>query len=285
MAKTVLIMAGGTGGHVFPALAAAQKLLQQGNLVHWLGTRKGIEAELIPAADIPIHYIDVGGVRGKGILSLVKMPFVVLRAVWQALSIVRELKPASVLGMGGFAAGPGGLAAWLTRTPLVIHEQNAIAGTTNRILARFATRVLAAFPNTLPKAEHVGNPVRDEITRLSAPLSGSMDQDLSEVTKVLVLGGSLGAAAINELMPKALSLLPDTLQLSVWHQVGRKHEETAKQAYQDAGADARIEPFISDMASAYRWADMVVCRSGALTVSEISVAGLPAIFYSFPLRY
>lgn len=286
--KRVLIMAGGTGGHVFPALAVAHELQQRGTAIDWLGTSAGIEAELVPANGFTLHTIDVQGVRGKGVAVRILAPFRVFRSVLQALSTVKAIQPDSVIGLGGYASGPGGIAAWLLRIPLLIHEQNAIAGTTNRILAKFATRVFQAFPGAFATAETTGNPVRVEISQLPSPEFRQVGQH--QPIRLLVLGGSLGALAINQLVPQALALVSEavsttqnaTPRFEVRHQCGRKHVDITLQAYRDAGADGVIEPFIRDMAAAYSWADFIICRSGALTVSELAAAGVGALLIPFP---
>jgi UDP-N-acetylglucosamine--N-acetylmuramyl-(pentapeptide) pyrophosphoryl-undecaprenol N-acetylglucosamine transferase len=284
----VLIMAGGTGGHVFPGLAAAASLQARGLKVEWLGTRKGIEAELVPANGIPISYIKVAGVRGKGFVQLLLAPLQVMRALFEAMQIIRRIKPVCVLGMGGFASGPGGLAAWLLRKPLVIHEQNAVAGTTNRILAMIADRVLAAFPGAFKgkdkKVLVLGNPVRDVIAALPAPHERGTAQH--SPLRLLVLGGSLGAKAINDLIPEVLQQLAEDLPAErmpeVWHQTGKNHCEKVMAEYKQSGYSVKAEPFIANMAAAYAWADLVICRAGALTVSEIAAAGVTAIFIPYP---
>ena len=274
--KTVLIMAGGTGGHVFPALATAERLRAHGFESEWLGTDRGIEARVVPEAGITLHTIDVFGVRGKGIKSVLLAPFQVARAIWQARAVIRQVEPCAVLGMGGFASGPGGIAAWLMRCPLVIHEQNAKPGTTNRLLARFAKRVMAGYPVTISgrDAEFVGNPVRREIAELPAP-----EQRWSERSgslRLLVLGGSLGAKAINEAMPQMLAAIPAEARPEVWHQAGAAHSESVNADYLERGLTARVEPFIEQMEQAYAWADLVICRAGALTVAELTAAGVGA---------
>jgi UDP-N-acetylglucosamine--N-acetylmuramyl-(pentapeptide) pyrophosphoryl-undecaprenol N-acetylglucosamine transferase len=273
-------MAGGTGGHVFPALAVAAELRARGHGVEWLGTRAGIEAELVPANGIALYCIQVAGVRGKGLAAKALAPLQILRALWQALAVVRRVRPAVVLGFGGFASGPGGMAARLMGIPLVIHEQNAVAGTTNRILARVATQVAEAFPGTLAGAAHTGNPVRAEIAALPAPAARQLGSH--RPARLLVLGGSLGATAINERVPAALALLPSGARPEVRHQCGRKHVEATAAAYRAAGVEASVEPFIADMAEAYGWADFVVCRAGALTVAELTAAGVGALLVPFP---
>ncbi|WP_091508743.1 undecaprenyldiphospho-muramoylpentapeptide beta-N-acetylglucosaminyltransferase [Microbulbifer yueqingensis] len=272
-------MAGGTGGHVFPALAVARALMDRGASVEWLGTARGIESQLIPEAGIPLHKIEIEGVRGKGRLALLKAPLRVSGAVMQARAIIKQVQPDAVLGFGGFASGPGGVAAKLCRVPLVIHEQNAVAGTTNRLLARIANRVLEAFRSGLPRAEQVGNPVRDEIVALPAPEERIARE---RPLRLLVLGGSLGAVAINELVPQAILLLAPEERPSILHQAGERHLDLAREAYRHAGVEAEVVPFIADMAAAYGNADLVVCRAGALTVSEVAAAGVGALMVPFP---
>jgi len=270
-------MAGGTGGHVFPALAVAQELRDRDVTVTWLGTRRGIEAELVPNHKFPIDYIDVEGVRGRGILKLLKAPFVLIKAIWQSVAVIRNQKPDVVLGLGGFASGPGGVAARLLGLPLVIHEQNAIAGTTNKLLSKMANRVLEAFPGALPQGEWVGNPVRKGIAALPVHQQAS-DRPL----RLLVLGGSLGALAINQQVPTALALLERSARPQVRHQCGRVNQADTEKAYGAAGVEASVEPFITDMAEAYGWADMVICRAGALTVAELTAAGVGALLIPYP---
>ncbi|WP_299582684.1 undecaprenyldiphospho-muramoylpentapeptide beta-N-acetylglucosaminyltransferase [uncultured Microbulbifer sp.] len=277
--KKFLMMAGGTGGHVFPALAVAKALQEEGGCVEWLGTQRGIEARLIPEAGIPLHCIRVVGVRGKGKLALLKAPVQILRAVAQARAVIKKVSPDAVLGFGGFATGPGGVAARLSGIPLIIHEQNAVAGTTNRLLARIASRVLEAFPSGLPGAKQVGNPVRAEIAGLPDPQQRIGSES---PLRLLVLGGSLGAVAINELVPKAIALLPSPVRPKVVHQAGERHLQLALEAYSAAGVEAEVVPFIANMADAYSRADLIICRSGALTVSEIAAAGVGAIMVPFP---
>lgn len=277
----VLIMAGGTGGHVFPALAVANELRRRAIDVTWLGTRRGLEARIVPEANIEIDWIDVSGVRGKGLAAKAMSGARLLRALIQALRVVARRRPSVVLGMGGFASGPGGIAAWLLRKPLVIHEQNSVAGMTNRILARFARRVLCAFPDSFAAGRAVtvvGNPVRADIVR-----SGTRSSEgFTPPGRLLVLGGSQGALALNRLLPAAIASLPAAARPEVWHQAGPRTIDEARSAYQSAGLDVRLDSFIDDMGEAYRWADLVVCRAGALTVSEIALAGVAAIFVPFP---
>ncbi len=284
MNRPILIMAGGTGGHVFPALAVAEALRSEGHELRWMGTRNGIEARLVPAAGIAIDWLSVQGLRGKGRMAFALAPFRLLQACWQALVILRRQRPAAVLGMGGFASGPGGLMAWLLRIPLVIHEQNAIPGLTNRLLARFAKRVFCAFPQAvseLPRAEVVGNPVRADIAALSAPEERYAARD-GEPLHLLVVGGSLGARRLNLTLPEALARMDRSRRPMVRHQCGPKNESDCREAYRSLEVEAEILPFIDNMAAAYAWADLVICRAGALTVSEIAAAGVAALFVPYP---
>jgi UDP-N-acetylglucosamine--N-acetylmuramyl-(pentapeptide) pyrophosphoryl-undecaprenol N-acetylglucosamine transferase len=282
MARTVLIMAGGTGGHVFPALAAARVLRERGFEPVWLGTQRGLEAKLVPPQQIPIEWISVAGVRGKGVGTLLLAPFQLARAVWQSIQVMRRRKPVVVLGAGGFVSGPGGIAAWLTRRPLVIHEQNAVAGLTNRMLARLAQRVFEAFPSSFPasiKAERVGNPVRREIAALAPPEKRFGER--RGPLRVLIIGGSQGASRLNVVVPAALAMIDASMRPQVLHQAGERHIAQARESYQKHGVEADVRAFIDDMAEVYAWADLVICRSGALTVSELAAAGLPAVFVPF----
>ncbi|MDG9923748.1 MULTISPECIES: undecaprenyldiphospho-muramoylpentapeptide beta-N-acetylglucosaminyltransferase [unclassified Pseudomonas] len=280
MRGNVLIMAGGTGGHVFPALACAREFKARGYSVHWLGTPRGIENELVPAAELPLHLIQVSGLRGKGKLSLLKAPFQLIRALWQARKVMRELQPVCVLGMGGYVTGPGGLAARMNGAPLVIHEQNAVAGTANRSLAPFASRVCEAFPNTFCKGDKLrttGNPVREELF-----LETPRDALGKRRPRLLVLGGSLGAEPLNKLLPAALAKVAGELRPQVFHQAGKQHDQVTAERYREAAVEAEVAPFIKDMAAAYAWADLVICRAGALTVSELAAAGLPSFLVPLP---
>lgn len=272
----LLIMAGGTGGHVYPALAVAQHLRERGHEIVWMGAPESFEARVVPANGIPLEYVRVSGLRGKGVLKLLQAPLLVARAVWQALGVLRRVRPDAVLGMGGFAAGPGGIAAWLARRPLLIHEQNAAAGLTNRVLARLARRVLEAFPDTFRGARTVGNPVRAGFAELP-PARGEHVGPL----RVLVIGGSQGAKALNERVPQALALLGATERPAVRHQAGRTLE-VAQRAYLTAGVTAEVTAFIDDMPAAMGWADLAICRAGASTIAELSAAGLPSILVPFP---
>ncbi|TQV79512.1 undecaprenyldiphospho-muramoylpentapeptide beta-N-acetylglucosaminyltransferase [Exilibacterium tricleocarpae] len=276
-------MAGGTGGHVFPALAVAAVLRARGWQVDWLGTRRGIEAQLVPQAGIDLHYIAVAGLRGKGARAWLQAPWRLLRALGQALAIVRRVRPHVVLGLGGFASGPGGVAARLLGKPLVIHEQNAVAGTTNKILARIASRTLQAFPGSLPRGVVTGNPVRGEIAALAPPQQRyDARADNGAGGNLLVLGGSLGALAINDLVPAAVNLLAPAARPHIRHQTGARHLQQTKARYRELAVEADIEPFIDDMAAALAWADLVIARAGALTVAELTAAGVAAVLVPFP---
>lgn len=279
----VLIMAGGTGGHVFPALAVAEELRLQGANIIWLGTARGIEAELVVNANIPLHYLRVEGVRGRGLMGLFKAPFLIFVALLQALRVVSKERPDLVLGFGGFASGPGGVAAFLLRKPLLIHEQNAIAGTTNRLLAPIAKRVLTAFAHVFKQAEVVGNPVRASIQSVPPARERMAQRAGTQGSRhLLILGGSLGAQAINSLVPEALAKMSAAVRPQIWHQAGKQHAEATLANYMQHQVNAKVEPFIIDMAAAYAWADLVICRAGALTVSELAAAGVPAIFIPLP---
>ncbi len=285
-APPVLIMAGGTGGHVFPALALARLLRAQRREVVWLGTRRGLEARVVPAENIPVEWLSVGGLRGKGVLTLLAAPWNLLRALWQALAIMRRHRPGVVVGLGGFVTGPGGLAAWLCRRPLVIHEQNAIAGFTNRSLAPLAREVLTAFPSAMagrPRVRMIGNPVREDIAAL--PLPAARFAGREGAIRVLVVGGSLGAMRLNQVVPQALAALARDAgapRFAVRHQAGEKHIAAAQSAYAAAGAVGEVTPFIADMAEALGWADIVICRSGALTVAELAAAGVGSVLVPYP---
>ncbi|HLB42605.1 MAG TPA: undecaprenyldiphospho-muramoylpentapeptide beta-N-acetylglucosaminyltransferase [Gammaproteobacteria bacterium] len=281
--QRVLIMAGGTGGHVFPGLALARYLRKQGIDVHWLGTQQGVESQLVPEASLPLHLVTVSGLRKKRITTLLIAPIKLLIALWQSFRILRQVNPDIVIGFGGFASGPGGLASWLMRYPLVIHEQNAKVGFTNKILAHFSKKILEGFPavfQTRSNVMMVGNPIRSEIENLPPPSERLYARQAP--CRLLVLGGSLGAQAINDILPKALSHLSLDEQPGILHQTGKKHFDVTKQAYLSMGLQANLVPFIEDMAEAYRWADMVLCRAGALTVAELCAVGLGAIFVPYP---
>ena len=279
--RRVLIMAGGTGGHVFPALALARLLRAASHEVVWLGTQRGLEARVVPAEQIPIEWLSMSGVRGKGVLTLLLAPFKLAWSVWQALDVMRRRQPALVVGFGGFVTGPGGVAAWLTRRPLVIHEQNAIAGYSNRMLAHLARRVLTAFPNAFPAgvdAQVVGNPVRADILMQPPPAERFARRE--GALRLLVVGGSLGASRLNTVVPFAVE--QSGLELHVRHQAGERGLDSARAAYEEAGVTADISAFITDMAQAYADADLVICRAGALTVSELAAVGVASILVPFP---
>ncbi len=279
----VLIMAGGTGGHVFPALAVARVLRGRNEQVIWLGSRHGMETRLVPQDGFDIETIRVSGLRRKGLLAWLAAPWLLAVALVDALRVMRRRRPKAVLGMGGFASGPGGVAAWLLGRPLLIHEQNAVAGLTNRLLAGLAREVLEAFPGSFSTGKNTrvtGNPVRADIAQLPVPAERLASR--TGPLRLLVLGGSQGARVLNEGVAPALALLSPQQRPQVWHQTGEATLETAREAYRAAGIDARIEAFITDMAAAYAWADFVICRSGALTIAELAAAGLPALLVPFP---
>ncbi|WP_329741329.1 undecaprenyldiphospho-muramoylpentapeptide beta-N-acetylglucosaminyltransferase [Dyella sp. A6] len=278
--RPVLIMAGGTGGHIFPGLAVAEVLRARGVPVAWLGAVGGMETRVVPSHGIELHTVPVGGLRGKSWKTRVTAPLMLARALLASLRVLRRLQPRSVLSMGGYAAGPGGVAARLLGRPLLVHEQNGVAGYTNRKLASHAKRVLAGFEGALPQAEWVGNPVRAAIAALPAPGVRMAARDGRPT--LLVLGGSLGARALNLSVPKALAELAPERRPQVLHQCGARGLDEAREAYAKAGVEAEVVPFVDDMAAAYARADLVVCRAGALTVAELAAAGLGAILVPFP---
>jgi len=282
--KPILVMAGGTGGHVFPALAVAERLRERGESVVWLGTHAGIEARVVPAADISIEWLSVQGLRGKGFASLLLAPLRLLRACWQALGVLRRTRPKAVLGMGGFVSGPGGLMAWLLDIPLFVHEQNSIIGLTNRILSRLAVRSYFAFPEaaaTVAGGECIGNPLRADFIGLDDPVP-RLEARLESRMQLLVIGGSLGAAALNRVVPAALGCLDREQRPLVRHQCGERHLQDCEQHYREARVDAEVVRFIDDMREAYSWADLVICRAGALTIAELSAVGAASILVPFP---
>ncbi len=282
----ILLMAGGTGGHIFPALAVAELLSEQGWKTHWLGSEKGMEVSLIPKYGIDLSLLGIAGIRGKGLLTRLLSPLKLLTAIWQAMKVIKQFRPDVILGMGGFASGPGGLAAWLMRKPLCIHEQNAIPGITNRVLSRFSHFSLQAFPGAFANADAVtGNPVRKSICDLADPQKRFGDHQ--GAIRLLIIGGSRGAAIFNQLLPETVQLLADKIELNVWHQTGTNNRGIVLERYSERGLinaqlPPKVEEFIIDMDAAYQWADLVLCRSGALTVSELAAAGLGAIFVPFP---
>ncbi|MEP4888509.1 MAG: undecaprenyldiphospho-muramoylpentapeptide beta-N-acetylglucosaminyltransferase [Aliiglaciecola sp.] len=279
--KTILIMAGGTGGHVFPGIAVAKELQQRNWRIHWLGTAARMEADIVPKAGFEISFIDVAGVRGNGIVRLLKAPFQIIHSVYQALQVIKQTKPDVVLGMGGFASGPGGIAAWLRGVPLVVHEQNALPGLTNKVLAKLAKRVLTGFNQAFgeqseKKYNWVGNPVRSDFANLPEK------QTSDDTCNILIVGGSLGASALNTYVPPALAGI-DNVQ--VRHQTGKGHQQAVVDTYQQVWPDSanwQVSEFIDDMAEAYAWADVVICRAGALTVAEVAMVGVAAIFVPLP---
>ncbi len=282
--RPILITAGGTGGHVYPGLAVARALIAQNIPVIWMGTPKGLEARVIPEAGIAMAWLNVAGVRGKGLMTLLVAPINLTRALIQSIGIMRKHKPAAVLGMGGFVAGPGGLVAALMGKPVIIHEQNAVAGLTNKLLSKVCRRVLEGFPGTFPASDKVlatGNPVRLDIANLPEPTE-RMTARVHEPLHILIVGGSLGAQALNSLVPQALARLTLAQAPLVKHQAGVKHIEDAQQQYAKAGVNAEVMPFIEDMAAAYAWADLIICRAGALTIAEVAAAGIAAILIPFP---
>lgn len=281
MAARITIMAGGTGGHVFPALAVAHELAARGWQISWLGTPDSFESRVVPAHGFVLDTLAARRLRGQGLATRLLAPWYLLHAMGQAWRVLRRRRPQVVLGMGGFVTGPGGLVSRLMRIPLVVHEQNAIPGLTNRWLARVATRVLEAFPGSFAAstgARAVGNPVRSEITALGQPQPIAAARPL----RLLVVGGSLGAQALNETVPAALALLDAAQRPQVRHQAGRGKHQVTQQAYAAHAVDAEVSEFVDDMAAAYAWADLVICRAGALTVSELMAAGRPAVLVPFP---
>ena len=280
--QRIMIMAGGTGGHVFPALAVADRLRSAGIDVIWLGTERGIESRVVPDAGIELATIPIGGLRGNGILGWVFAPFRITYAIFMAIRLIRKWRPQALLGMGGFVTGPGGIAGWLLRKPVLIHEQNAIAGMTNRILARFASVVMEAFPGAFtPKfcARQTGNPVRSDIMTIAEPDKRFAER--SGALRVLVVGGSLGAAVLNKTLPQAIKAMTSD-DIEVWHQTGRHELEETQQRYASLNIKAKVAAFINDMSEAYEWADLVICRAGALTVTELASAGVASILIPFP---
>lgn len=276
----VIVMAGGTGGHVFPALAVAARLAEAGCRILWMGSRAGMEAQLVPRHGYEMAWVDFAGVRGKGFATKLLLPLRLLVAFWQAFAIMLREKPAAVVGFGGYISFPGGMMAVLAGSRLVLHEQNAVAGMANRVLARVADRVLSAFPEVLPGALRTGNPVRAEIVALAAPAARYAAR--TGPLRLLVVGGSLGAQALNDVLPRALARLPAALRPRVRHQSGRGRLEALRAAYAAAGVEAETCEFVDDMAAAYADTDLVICRAGATTVAEVACAGVAALFVPFP---
>lgn len=280
--RPVVILAGGTGGHIFPGIAVARALHARGVPVLWLGSADGMETRLVPASGIAIETIRVRAVRGKGLLRLLASPWVIARAVLQALAILRKHRPRAVISFGGFAAGPGGIAAWLLKTPLLVHEQNRAPGITNRILVRIARQVLCGFPDSFPgrQSQWLGNPVRAQLTALPEPADRMREHD--DALHLLVLGGSQGARALNQTLPIVMARLGTAVPYQVRHQCGANQRDATRANYERMQVRASIEPFIEDMAAAYAWADLVICRAGALTLAELCAVGVASVLVPYP---
>lgn len=279
MSNRYLIMAGGTGGHIFPALAVAKTLAEKDGEIHWLGTANGMEYDIVLSEKIILHIIDIKGFRGKRLLAKCLMPFILLSAIWQAIKVIKKVKPQVIVGFGGYVSAPGGIAARLLGKKLIIHEQNSVAGSTNRLLSKIASRVLEAFPESLSGATWVGNPVRNNIHALFA---AQKTVKINEKKNILVMGGSLGAEAMNVILPDAIKLLAENIQPNIWHQTGKNKLDPVVNFYQELGIAAKLVEFIGNVEAAYEWADIIICRAGALTISEVSIVGLPAIFVPYP---
>ncbi len=280
MSRTILVMAGGTGGHIFPALAVADQLRDKGWKIVWLGSKAGMESKLVPQHGFEIVWVRFSGLRGKGLLRVMLLPVNLLIAFWQSARAIFSVRPDVVLGMGGYISFPGGIMAAALARPLVLHEQNSVAGLANKVLARIADRVLVAFPDALKNAEWTGNPVRRDIAQLPPPEERFRNRTGN--LKVLVVGGSLGAQALNETVPRALALIPQSQRPEVTHQAGEKHLAMLENEYRVAGVSAMTLAFIRDMSEAYARADLVICRAGALTVSELAVVGIASVLVPFP---
>ncbi len=280
MSRSILIMAGGTGGHIFPALAVAEKMRERGWHVVWLGNPEGMEARLVPQHGFEMVWVKFGALRGKGIVRKLLLPLNLLRGFWQAQKAIRQVQPNVVLGMGGYITFPGGMMAALLGKPLVVHEQNSVAGLANRVLAGVADRIATGFPEVLAKGVWAGNPVRPEIAKMAPPAERFAGRD--GALHLLVIGGSLGAQALNEMVPQAMALLGENALPQIVHQAGEKHIEALKANYAAVGVAAHCVSFIEDMAGAYEWADLVICRAGALTVAELAAAGVASILVPFP---
>lgn len=280
MSRTILIMAGGTGGHIYPGLAVADALRVQGWNIVWLGAPNSMEAELVPKHGYPVAWVNFSGVRGKGAMRLLTLPFTLLRALGQSADAIFRHRPDVVLGMGGYITMPGGLMAAILRRPLVIHEQNSIAGMSNKVLAKLSTRVLSGFPDVLKGTQWCGNPVRADIAAVAEPQARFANR--SGKLNVLVVGGSLGAQALNEALPKALAMMSEAERPNVLHQTGKKHFETVRKLYEQSGMQADVRAFLDDMANQYANADVVICRAGALTIAELAAAGVASVLVPFP---
>jgi UDP-N-acetylglucosamine--N-acetylmuramyl-(pentapeptide) pyrophosphoryl-undecaprenol N-acetylglucosamine transferase len=280
MNRTILVMAGGTGGHIFPALAVAEKMRERGWRVVWLGNPDGMEARLVPQHGFEMVWVKFAALRGKGLLRKLLLPLNLLKGFWQAQKAIRDVQPNVVLGMGGYITFPGGMMASLFGKPLVVHEQNSVAGLANRVLAGVADKIVTGFPEVLKKGVWAGNPVRPEIARIAPPAERFAER--SGALRLLVIGGSLGAQVLNEMVPQGMALLGENEQPQIVHQAGEKHIEALKANYAAVGVQAHCVSFIEDMAGAYEWADLVICRSGALTVAELAAAGVASILVPFP---
>ncbi len=280
MTKTALIMAGGTGGHIFPGLAVAEALRLRGWRVHWLGSPGSMESELVPKRGFALELIDFSGVRGKGLMTLALLPIRLLKAFWQSIQVVRRVKPDVVVGLGGYISFPGGMMSVLLGKPLVLHEQNSVAGLANKVLAGVADRVFTAFPNVMKTGLWVGNPLRLEFMNQADPAARLTGR--SGPLNLLVVGGSLGAKALNDVVPQALALIPEAVRPVVTHQSGAKQIDALRASYAAAGVQATLTPFINDTAKAFAQADLIICRAGASTVTEIAAVGAAAIFVPFP---
>jgi len=278
--KCALVMAGGTGGHIFPGLAVAEALRERGWRVHWLGAPDSMESQLVPPRGFTFEAVSFGGVRGKGLTTLAFLPLKLLRAFWQSLQVVRRVKPDVVLGLGGYITFPGGMMASLCGKPLVLHEQNSVAGLANKVLAQLADRVFTAFPDVFATSQWVGNPLRSAFTQQATPAERFAGR--SGPLRVLVVGGSLGAKALNDIVPQALALMPQASRPQVIHQSGAKQIDALRANYEAAGVHAELTPFIDDTASAFAQADLVICRAGASTVTELAAVGVAALFVPFP---
>ena len=278
--KCALIMAGGTGGHIFPGLAVAQGLRARGWRVHWLGAPDSMESRIVPPQGFALELIDFSGVRGKGVVTLALLPLRLLKAFWQSIQVIRRVKPDVVVGLGGYITFPAGMMGVLLGKPLVLHEQNSVAGMANKVLAGVADRVFSAFPNVMKKAQWVGNPLREEF--LHQPEPEQRLQGRSLPLKLLVVGGSLGAKALNDIVPQALALIPRDRRPRVTHQSGAKQIDALRANYTAAGVQAELTPFIDNTAQAFADADLIICRAGASTVCEIAAVGAPAVFVPFP---
>lgn len=284
----ILIMAAGTGGHIFPALAVAEKLQEKGIEIDWLGTPSGMENRVLADKPVTMHQLPVNGLRGKGKLALLKAPFMLFHSLLVAIKVIRKTRPCCVLGMGGYVAGPGGIAAWLLKCPLLLHEQNAVAGTTNRLLAPFAKRIMTTYADTFAErksqVEQTGNPVRSEIKNRLLASSSELPKAAELPLKVLVVGGSQGSVAINEAVAE-MACQVSAEKISIWHQAGQGKVAAVQQTLSAGGAteeSVRVVEFIDDMPAAYAWADLVICRAGAGTLAEITVAGLPSVLIPYP---